>query len=531
MKSKALLLWPEFTYSFWSYRETNRMVGAKALTPPLGLLTVAALLPADWELRLVDMNVRELREDDWAFADLVMISAMIVQEEAVLELVREAEGRGKTVVVGGPYVTSVPERVLAAGGDYVVQGEGESAVPRLLAAMAKGKTGLVTSGERPDLRYSPIPRYDLVNLNDYGSATLQTSRGCPFDCEFCDIVNLFGRTPRYKSPEQVTREMEAIYRQGKRGGVFIVDDNFIGNRGHAKSIVEALIGWQAERNEPFSFFSQVSVNIGRDEEMIDLLTAANFNGVFVGVESPDEAALLQANKHQNIKNAPLEMLDMVRRNGLTVIGSFILGLDGESSEAWRSISDFVEASAMPIVMLNLMNAPPNTRLWDRLEKEGRLKKDYIFGKDLILFMNARPSRNENDLLRDYVRMVDYLYEPSRFMARAYRYVLGTRPTRRALGREQPVAISNRKSIRDPHAFYAQWKELTAFLTIAWRQGVLRPTRGQFWRQLLGVARRNPSRFKRYLVFFALYENQFDFRNMVLKEARSLGLPEDGAGKK
>ena len=390
MRSKALLIWPKFVYSFWSYRESNRMVGVKALTPPLGLLTAAALLPPDWELRLVDMNTRPLSEDDWGFSELVMISAMIVQEQAVLELLREAKERGKTVVVGGPYVTSVPDKVLAAGCDYVVQGEAEMAMPLLLSALAKGETGLVTSRERPDLGNSPIPRYDLVNLHDYGSATIQTSRGCPFDCEFCDIVNLFGRKPRYKSPEQVTRELEAIYRAGIRGGVFIVDDNFIGNRGHAKVLAEALIEWQAERKEPFSFFSQVSINIGQDKEMIDLLTAANFNGVFIGVESPEEEALLQANKHQNIKNSPLEMLDIVRRNGLTVIGSFILGLDGESPEAWRSTCDFVETAAMPVVMLNLMNAPPNTRLWDRLDKEGRLKKNYFFGDDTVLSMNAPP---------------------------------------------------------------------------------------------------------------------------------------------
>ena len=492
MGLRALLIWPEFPYSYWSYRETNRMLAVKALIPPLGLITVGATLPSEWELRLVDMNTRNLQEDDWQFADLVLMSAMIVQEYELLELVREAKDRGKTVIVGGPYVTSMPEKVLAAGCDYVVQGEAEAAVPLLLDALAKGATGLVLSGEKPDLKDSPVPRYDLLNLNDYNTTTMQTSRGCPFDCEFCDIVNLFGRKPRHKTPEQVIRELETIYLSGKRGEIFIVDDNFIGNRQRAKSLLEAMIEWQAERDEPFSFYAQCSVNIGRDREMIDLMTAANFSSVFMGVESPEQEALLKANKHQNVANTPLEMVQTVQRNGLTAVGSFILGLDGESPEAWRSICDFVEAASLPVVMLNLMEAPPNTRLWDRLKGEGRLKSAAVAIGSKILYTNTIPIRPEKDLLRDYVRLVEYLYEPSRFMSRAYRYVLGVRPTRAALGLEQPVKITNQKVIRNPHAARTRRMEMAALLTLIWRQGLLRPTRVQFWRQLLGIIRHNPA---------------------------------------
>ena len=248
---RALLVCPEFPLSFWSFQKSCRLRGNKTVNPPLGLVTVAALLPTEWEMRLADLNTRSLTEEDWQWADLVLISAMYIQRAGLLALVREAKLRGKTVVAGGPHPTSLPEAVLEAGCDFVVRGEGENTIPLLLEAMRVGKTGIIENDEKPDLTTSPIPRFDLLRLNDYASVTIQTSRGCPFDCEFCDVVNLFGRIPRYKAPKQVIAELETLHRLGARGSVFICDDNFIGSKKHARALLQELTPWLRSRGEPF----------------------------------------------------------------------------------------------------------------------------------------------------------------------------------------------------------------------------------------------------------------------------------------
>lgn len=252
---RALLVCPEFPLSFWSFRKAVRFRGNKTTNPPLGLLTVAALLPREWELRLADLNARRLMDDDWQWADLILISAMYIQREGLLALVREAKRRGKTVVAGGPHPTSLPEAALEAGCDFVVRGEGENTIPLLLEAMKNGKTGIVENHERPDLTTSPIPRFDLLRLDDYDTMTIQTSRGCPFDCEFCDVVSLFGRKPRYKTPQQVIAELEFLYRLGARGAVFFCDDNFIGSKPHARALLQELTPWLKSRGEPFTFLT------------------------------------------------------------------------------------------------------------------------------------------------------------------------------------------------------------------------------------------------------------------------------------
>ena len=274
---RVLLIDPEFPQSFWSLVENKKLVGRKALTPPLGLLTVAALLPQEWEFRLADLNTGPLTASSWQWADLVMITGMIIQREGILRLVREAKERGKTVIVGGPCASSLPQEVLDAGADFLVRGEGETTIPRLLAALREGQPGgVIEEDGKPNMAISPVPRFDLVTLDDYAIIGIQTSRGCPFDCEFCDIVSLYGRTPRGKDPGQVIAELETLYRLGWRGLVFFSDDNFIGNQDHARAILNRLIPWVQARGEPFGFWTQASVNLGQDREMIDLLTAANF---------------------------------------------------------------------------------------------------------------------------------------------------------------------------------------------------------------------------------------------------------------
>jgi len=527
---RALLICPEFPLSFWSFRKSSRLRGSKTINPPLGLITVAALLPSEWELRLVDLNTRSLTGEDWQWADLILISAMYIQRDGLVALVREAKLRGKTVVAGGPYPTSLPEAVLEAGGDFVVRGEGENTMPLLLEAMRHGKTGIIENNEKPDLTTSPIPRFDLLRLEDYASFTIQTSRGCPFDCEFCDVVNLFGRTPRYKTPQQVIAELETLYRLGARGSAFICDDNFIGSKKQARALLQEITPWLRSRGEPFTFLTQASVNLGQDLEMIDLMTAANFDKVFIGIESPDENVLQISHKFHNIKNPLVESLQNIQRNGLAVIGSFIIGLDGEKKGAGERICAFMEQTAIPVAMLGVLQAAPHTRLWHRLEGEGRLRLDT--GDDLGTFsaMNFEPDRSEADIMQEYVDAWDYLYEPSRYLARAYRCFLAMRPAPRAQAAVAGGPPPQGGVFDQGMTWRRIFTELKAFFQIIWWQGVRTPYRRQFWTQMIRLWRQNPTRFVEYISTCAVGEDLFNMRRVVREkamaiiEARQLGVP-------
>ena len=503
---RTLLVCPEFPLSFWSFEKSCRLRGNKTVNPPLGLITVAALLPAEWELRLVDLNTGSLTEEDWQWADMVLISAMYIQRAGLLALVREAKLRGKTVVAGGPHPTSLPEAVLSAGCDFVVRGEGENTIPLLLEAMRLGKTGIIETSEKPDLTTSPIPRFDLLRLNDYATVTIQTSRGCPFDCEFCDVVNLFGRIPRYKNPKQVLAELETLHRLGARGSVFICDDNFIGSKKHARSLLQELTPWLRSRGEPFSFITQASVNLGQDLEMINLMTAANLDKVFIGIESPDENVLQTSHKYHNIRNPLVESLRNIKQNGMGVIGSFIIGLDGEMQGAGERICAFVEQTGIPVTMLGVLQAAPHTSLWHRLEKEGRLRRDVGDDAGTFSALNYEPDRPEAEIMQEYVDAWDYLYEPPRFLARAYRYHLAMCPAR-----VSGQGTTLRRILT----------EIKAFFKILWWQGVRPSYRRQFWTQMLGMLRQNPTRFIEYIVTCAMGEDLFNMRRVVREKATAI----------
>ncbi len=518
---RALLVCPEFPHSFWSFRKSCELQGKKTVNPPLGLLTVAALLPPEWELRLADLNTRRLTEEDWQWADLVLISAMYIQRAGLLALVREAKRRGKTVVAGGPHPTSLPEAVLEVGCDFVVRGEGENTIPVLLEAMRHGKTGIIENGGKPDLAISPIPRFDLLQLKDYVTVTIQTSRGCPFDCEFCDVVNLFGRTPRYKTPKQVLAELETLHRLGARGSVFICDDNFIGSKKHARAFLQELIPWLRSRGEPYRFLTQASVNLGQDPEMIELMTAANLREVFIGIESPDENVLQTSHKYHNIKNPLLESLYTLKKNGLEVIGSFIIGLDGETKGAGQRICAFIEQTGIPVAMLGVLQASPHTRLWHRLEREGRLRLDVGDDSGTFSALNYEPDRPEAEIMQEYIEAWDYLYEPSRYLARAYRYYLAMRPVRRAQGGAAGGALP-KDPIPEPGPTWRRiLLEIKAFFKILWWQGLRPSYRRQVWTQLLGMWRQNPTRFKQYFVTCVEGEDLFDMRAIVREKAMAI----------
>ena len=519
---RALLVCPEFPLSFWSFRQSSGLMGAKTCLPPLGLLTVAALLPSEWELRLADLNTGKLTEKDWQWADLILISSMYIQREGFLSLAREAKQRGKTVVAGGPYPTSLPEEALTAGCDFVVRGEGENTVPLLLEAMRDGKTGVIENPEKPDMTTSPIPRFDLLRIEDYANVTIQTTRGCPFDCEFCDVVNLFGRKPRHKTPQQILSELETLFRLGATGEVFICDDNFIGSRKHARALLHELSLWSKSRGDPFSFKTQASLNLGQDLEMIDLMTEANLGNVFIGIESPDEKVLKTSRKYPNIRNPLVESVNNIKHNGMTVMGSFIIGLDGETKGVGQRICTFMEQTSIPIAMLGLLQAPPHTKLWNRLEKEGRLRLDVPpDAGGTFAPMNFDPDRPEAEIVQEYIDAWDHIYEPSRYLERAYRYYLAMRPTRRAMA----VAKGDPPPHRDHPGSRMPWRkrfyEVLSFLKILWWQGIRPSYRRQFWTQLIGMWQQNPSRMRSYLVACTMGEDLFPMRKTVREKAAAI----------
>ncbi|MBR8834247.1 MAG: B12-binding domain-containing radical SAM protein [Stigonema ocellatum SAG 48.90 = DSM 106950] len=500
---RILLLYPLFPKSFWSFDKALELIGRKVSLPPLGLITVAAILPQTWEFRLVDRNVRLETEADWAWADLVIVSGMIVQKPDMLHLIREAKRRGVLVAVGGPYVTSVPNVAQTAGADFLVLDEGEITLPLLVEALKRGETSGIfrAGGEKPDVTGTPIPRFDLLDLSVYNEMSVQFSRGCPFECEFCDIIVLYGRKPRTKTPGQLLAELQTLYDLGWRRSVFVVDDNFIGNKRNVKLMLRELAPWMAAHGYPFRLATEASVDLAQDQELLDLMVNANFTSVFLGIETPDTDSLSLTKKYQNTRNSLVESVQTINRAGLSVMAGFILGFDGEKTGAGDRIMDFMEATAIPKAMFGMLQALPNTPLWHRLQKEGRLRlgSEETHGNQMTL-TNFVPTRPLEELGREYASCFWELYEPSRYLSRVYRHFIRMKPA--------------------PHKVPLRMLELIemrAVLIICWRQGIKRSTRFQFWRQLFSIIRHNPGVFVPYLSNCALIEHFLEYRQIVRDE--------------
>ncbi|MBI4864075.1 MAG: B12-binding domain-containing radical SAM protein [Candidatus Riflebacteria bacterium] len=520
---RALLINPAPAHCYYSFPEARRIAGKKCLGIPLGLITVASLLPPDWQFRLVEAGVRPPTDDDWAWADIILFSGNSLHRQSLLDLIRESRRRGKRVVAGGPYVTYAPEEVLAAGADLVARGEGEATVPLLLEALETGRRqAVLASPEKPAMSSSPVPRFDLLDLELYVYVQVQASRGCPHDCEYCDIVARYGRAPRYKSPSQVTAELDALYRLGWRGHVFVADDNFIGDRASARSILCRLYEWQREHHEPFSFNTQATVALGRDREMIDLFTRANFGDIFVGIETLDQDALKLAGKSHTVTSSCGDWLDTMVKNGLSALLSFIIGFDGEKKGAGERICQFVEERAVPVVMINTLWAIPDTRLWNRLRLEGRLHDRVPEGNELVGGRcNFVPSRPEPEILDEFVRTWDRLYEPTTFVQRAYRYYLAMRPTRAATARRtgQPDDTVIRTEGR---SLKGAIHDLRKLMRLLGTMGVREGCRLSFWKSLFGLLRKNPSRVVQFLNACGHGPDLFRIREMLLLMKRPVG---------
>jgi len=358
---------------------------------------------------------------------------------------------------------------------------------------------------------SPIPRFDLLRLDAYVAIGVQTSRGCPYDCEFCNVTSMYGKKPRYKEADQVITELELLYSLGGHGEVFLCDDNFIGSRKHARSILEKLAPWNKAHGEPFSFWTQVSANLGHDLELIDLMTKANFNTVFIGIESADKGVLELTGKYQNVRNPLAESIQNINANGLTIVGSFVIGLDGEKQDNGDRIFALVEQTNIPVVMLNTLQPLPGTALWHRLKAEKRLLDERGHGVPTGGELGFVPTRPTAEIIREYRNLTDRLYEPSAFLRRAYQFYLNMRPTRKALGTETEAERSQ-GSLAKKIAERETARHLKYLLFLLWRQGIVGSTRIQFWKQLMGIGWSNPSRLFQYLITIFNGEDLLQLRN-------------------
>ncbi|HEX8734365.1 MAG TPA: radical SAM protein [Pyrinomonadaceae bacterium] len=412
---KILFVYPIFPDTYWSFRHALTFEGKKAAFPPLGLLTVSAMLPEKWERRLVDMNVEPLSTADIEWADMVFISAMIVQKESLEEVVKLCKAKGKRVAVGGPYVSTTKQLPDA---DFIFIGEAETTLPEFVVDLKLGSPKRIYEAkEKPSLLDTPVPHFNLIDLSRYSAMNVQYSRGCPFQCEFCDIIEIYGRVPRTKSNEQMLAELDALKLAGWRGLVFIVDDNFIGNKRNVRKFLPALIEWSERERFPFSFITEASVNLAEDDALLQMMEDAGFRRVFLGIETPVEESLREAQKGQNTRRDLLDSVQKIQSYGMEVMAGFIVGFDNDPEDIFERQINFIRESAIPLAMVGLLTALPDTQLWRRLEKEGRLLEESS-GNNTDCSLNFVPKMDKASLIEGYKTILRNIYSSREYYKRA-----------------------------------------------------------------------------------------------------------------
>lgn len=475
---RALLVYPRYPDTFWSFKHALRFVRRKAAFPPLGLLTVAAILPEDWKKKVVDLNVEPLTADDLAWADLVLVSAMVVQKDSAQEVLERCQEAGKKVLAGGPLFTHLPEDL--PGVDHVIAGEAEDLLPELLADLEAGRARfLYESPAHPDMTSTPPPQWELIDLNDYRTMSVQFTRGCPFDCDFCDVVALFGRRPRFKSPDQVLEELDGLRALKWRGAVMMVDDNFIGHKRRAKELLIEMASWQKKHGQPFSFFTQASVNLADDPELLELMARANFTEVFLGLETPSESSLKECHKHQNQGRDLLEAVRTIQSYGLEVMAGFIVGFDADPPSIFKDQVRFISQAAIPTAMVGMLSLMPGTKLWERMRGQNRLlglpSGDNAMD---IGALNFIPKMGSVTLIEGYKEVLRRLYEPRAYYRRSLAYL---RRSGRALKRR---AVPKAR---------ISWSDLAAGVRVFWRLGFAEKGRFAYWTFLAKVGFTRPTK--------------------------------------
>ncbi len=500
MKKRALLVYPSYPpHTFWSFKYALKFIRKSSTFPPLGLLTVAALLPPDWEVRLVDLNIEPLRERDLLWADLVMISAMAVQRTSAEGVIRRAKALGKTVVAGGPLFTMHFEEFEDTV-DHQVLGEAEVNLGRFLKDLERGKAKRIYPPMGfAELEKTPVPRFELIKIKRYASMNVQFSRGCPYNCEFCDIPLLYGHKPRTKSARQVIAELEALYHLGWRGGVFFVDDNFIGNRKKLKEeILPALIRWSRFRDYPFRFFTEASLNLSDDEELMNMMVEAGFDEVFVGIETPNPESLKEAHKTQNYRRDLLKAIEKIHSHGLVVQGGFILGFDSDPPNIFDSMVEFIQKTGIITAMVGLLQAPKGTKLYQKLKQQGRLIKEFV-DNNTDFSINFIPRMDYKKLLLGYKKVVEKLYSPEGLYQRIIAFIKTYRPVARA-------------------RYRLTAERLWAFIRSIFVIGIFDRGRKYYWKSLLKTLLKKPGLLP-LTVTFEIYG--YHFRKIYRAQARKI----------
>jgi len=456
-----LLVYPKYPDTFWSFKHALKFISKKAAFPPLGLLTVGSMLPEHWNKKLIDVNVAKLKDEHIQWADMVFVSAMIVQRHSTQEIIDRCKALGKIVVAGGPAFTTQHEQF--KGVDHFVLNEAEVTLPWFLDDLQKRTPKpLYTSAEKPDIVTTPLPLWSLINFRDYVAMPVQYSRGCPFDCDFCDIVVMYGRVPRTKSREQLISEFQSLYDAGWRGSIFVVDDNFIGNKHRVKQMLPLLIEWQKKHRYPFTLMTEASVNLADDEELMRMMSKANFHKVFLGIETPDAGALIECGKTQNASRNLAEAVTIIQQNGMQVLGGFIVGFDSDTESIFQSQINFIQKTGIVAAMVGLLNALPETRLWYRLKKEGRLLSS-TSGENTDGSLCFLPKMGKKELVEGYKNLLSTIYSPKQYYERIHTFIRNYRPS-----------VKSRASKQD----------CLAFVKSMWNIGVLSKARIRYWNLII-----------------------------------------------
>jgi len=486
-----LLVYPETPATFWSFREALKFVSKKSSEPPLGLITIAAMLPERWNKRLIDMNVSQLKDEHIRWADFVFLTGMDIHRQSFLKVVKRCNDMQTKVVAGGPMVTTEYQSFL--GVDHFILNEAEHTLPLFLEDLQKGQVRRIYRSDRyPDLSLTPIPLWELLEYKKYMTMSIQYSRGCPYDCEFCAITRLNGHKPRCKSSRQFLKELESLYNFGWRGNVFIVDDNFIGNRKQLKhDLLPALINWQKERHYPFAFVTEASINLADDETLMRLMADAGFDHTFIGIETPDDDSLNECGKKQNRNRDMISSVRRLYRHGLRVSGGFIVGFDNDKESIFKQQIDFIQQSGIVTAMVGLLNAVPGTRLFKRLKSEGRLL-DFWSGNNMDGALNFIPAMDYQKLMRGYKQILRTIYAPAEYYQRVKTFL---QEYNMPLKTAQPLTLT----------------DIKAFLKSVWRIGLLAEGRIYYWKLLAHCLVHYPQKFS-MAVTMAIYG--FHFRKVI-----------------